>query len=341
MIRATLSIVLFMSTCTGQTLREAVETSDIGSLRAILEAGEDPNTTYENEKTVVFFADDPRVVDLLVSHGARLDIRDTAARQTPIEAAAEKHYREHKRQEQWKAIVRALRDAGAEYTLDTAIYLNDIAQIEDVLKADGSWVNEKGGGQSVPLRLAARTGRTQICKLLLDRNADPDSFEEGNGYPIIVDAVEQPSVIQLLIEHGANLQRRITWHGIGGGPQIIGDEATILHYAVRAANLDSVSTLLNAGLDPNAADNAGQTPLHVAIRFERMASRSEWEDPSELISMVDLLLQNHASLRLTTKDRKTAVGLAREVKSPQRIIQLLIATQRERERAVLRAFSPD
>ena len=120
---------------------------------------------------------------------------------------------------------------GAEYTINTAIYLNDVAFVKDRLAADASWVNQSRGAQSVPLRVAARTGRTEICKLLLEHKADPDDFDRGIGYPIMVYAVKHPAIVQLLIEHKANLRRRITWMGGFDGHKILGGEATALHFA--------------------------------------------------------------------------------------------------------------
>ena len=81
----------------------------------------------------------------------------------------------------------------------------------------------------------------------------------------MVDAVKHPAVVKLLIEHGANIKRRITWRGGRSGQWIIGDEASALHYAVREGNLESVKLLIATGLDPNAADDQGQTPLHIAV----------------------------------------------------------------------------
>jgi len=322
----------------GRSLFDAVQTSNVERVRQLLESGADANTPSENGFTPIYSASDPDVVDLLVAHGAKLNMR--AAGKSPIEDAAESWYRDVKRRDTWKVIVTKLRNAGAEYTIDTATYMNDVAFVRAALENDDSWVNESRGAQSVPLRLAARIGRVEICKLLLDHKADPDSFEEGGGYPIMVDAVDHPAVVKLLIERGANLRRRITFVGWKTGFWIIGDEATALHYAARAGNPKSVRTLVNAGLDPNATDNAGQTPLHVAIRFERWehdkmfprSMRRKERITSRFLKIIEFLLNNDASVRLTTKsgqapveveEELTALELAKELNSPKEIIQAL------------------
>jgi ankyrin repeat protein len=347
MNRTTFAIALLLSSaCYGQSLRKAVETSNVERVRELLESGANANTTYENGYTPIYFAEDPRIVDLLLAHGAKLNMRSAGSYQSPIESAADNWYFNVKRRDEWKAIVNRLRDAGAEYTIDTATYMNDIPFVQEALEKDDSWVNKSRGAQSVPLRVAARTGRLEICKLLLDHKADPDSFEEGNGYPIIYDAVQHPAIVQLLVERNANLKRRITWMGGRSGVWLIGDEGSALHYAVSAGKLESVKILADAGLDPNAADNKGQTPLHIAIRFERW-DKSWGRDTSPFPKIIQYLLDNDASLALTTKGGQSPHGfekeltpleLAKELGSPKEIIQALQKRQKEIDQAFRRAM---
>jgi hypothetical protein len=262
-----------------------------------------------------------------------LTVRDAASIQSPIENAAEQYYSDEQNRTSWKLIVEKLRVAGAAYTIDAAIYMNDAAFVKEQLTNDDAWVNRRRGAQTVPLRVAARTGRIEICRLLLEHKSDPNAFEEGMGYPIIVDAVRHPKILKLLIDHGANLRRRITWHGNLGGMQIIGDEASALHYAVRAGNLNSVKLLVEAGLDPNAADTEGQTPLHIAILIERY--EREW-DGSSFVKIVDYLVENDASLEFADKSGRTPLELARKLNSPIEIQQVLDKRAKEIDRAYSR-----
>lgn len=324
-------------------LRNAVRHDNVDLVRKLVEAGANVNETYENEFTLIYFARDPRIAEILVKHGARLNERNELTDQTPLEAAAAEYQFRPEERKRWKQIIQLYRKAGASYTLETAIYLNDIAFIKEALKKDDTWVNQPGAGRSLPLRLAAETGHAEICKLLLEHKADPDKFEEGNGYPIMVNAVPHPEVVKLLIKHGANLKRRISWIGGGSGYWIINDESTALHHAIGSENPESVKLLLQAGLDPSAADISGQTPLHVAIHCEHFLSNGNRNEKvtQTYLKIINTLLDHDASLRLTTNAGKMPMELAEELKSPQSIRDALEKKAKEWSDALDREWYKD
>ena len=200
-------------------LHDSARDGNVERVKSFLEQGAGANGSYEDGCTPIYFAHDPKIVDLLIAHGAKLNIRDRGHCQSPIEHAAEQYDLVSAYRDTLRIIVAKMRDAGAEYTIDTAIYMNDVAFVEKSLAAGGSWVNKRKGTQHVPLRLAARIGRAEICRLLLEHGADPNAVEEGIGYPIMGDAVKHPAVVKLLIEHGANLRGRASILGGDSSPR--------------------------------------------------------------------------------------------------------------------------
>jgi cytohesin len=85
---------------------------------------------------------------------------------------------------------------------------------------------------------------------------------------------------------------------------------TALHYAVADRNYDAVIALLDAGADPNHADDHGDTPLMKA------ASRG-------LVPIAKALLARHADARLANTHGLTALHYAAQERNPE-LVRLLL-----------------
>ena len=81
--------------------------------------------------------------------------------------------------------------------------------------------------------------------------------------------MKYPSFVRLLIEHGADLKRLITWRGGRTGAWIIGDDATALHFAAGHGDPKTIELLIDHGVDIFArarkpVDENQETALEVA-----------------------------------------------------------------------------
>ncbi|NIM67382.1 MAG: hypothetical protein GTO55_04440 [Armatimonadetes bacterium] len=195
--------------------------------------------------------------------------------------------------------------------LHKAAYHGEIAAVRRLLAkgADPNGLDSEYG--QTPLHWAVGAGNTAVARILLTNGADPNvvsseypmtpldialvrghvratqlllthgaSISESSLYFAV--RSRDPSVVQLLLDRGADLNRAYgsktplmqaaSW---GRSPEIMrlllaagaevnargGYGKTALHYAVASNRTDSVRLLLEAGAEVNARDNEGKTPL--------------------------------------------------------------------------------
>jgi ankyrin repeat protein len=162
-----------------------------------------------------------------------------------------------------------------------------LAEVVRVLLDAGAAANTNDGGRPhlrSALRGAAETGKPEITELLLDAGAHPDL-----GQPV-VEAVAHGDhrSLRLLLAHGARIAgtwvlgaacfhddpaaMRLLLDTIRARGENAADAATgQLPEAAAAASLPLLDALLDAGADPQAADEEGTSALRLAVR----AGRSE------------------------------------------------------------------
>jgi ankyrin repeat protein len=151
----------------------------------------------------------------------------------------------------------------SEITMDKRNIL-DLAQ--QLLK-NGAEINRRDKDNETPLYLAIRGNRIELAKTLLERGADTNA-ENSNGQTLLHILSESRyykggilNLALLLLKHGAEVNRRDKVN------------ETPLLRAIRWDQFMLAETLLKHGADSNAENNRGMTPFHMlsesSIKGER------------------------------------------------------------------------
>jgi ankyrin repeat protein len=215
----------------------------------------------------------PDIVDLLIERGADVNLRNPLD-ETPLELLDAYEPRPVGDPEAAR-IRKALRDAGAKDDLYTVIRAGEVEELRALLKADPSLAradNSLGG----PLFVAARSGRVEVTKLLLEYGADPNTVNSAGNTPLWF-AAQSPArpasdriaVMKLLLDAGADLHARCE------------DGTTALHFAAWRGPAEVVRFLLSKGADRSLTNDHGATPLQHAM---------EWcasEDKEEIVRLLE------------------------------------------------------
>jgi ankyrin repeat protein len=281
-------------------------------VRWLLSHGADINARCYNSFTPLHFARDPEVVKLILANkpdvnadsaGGTLlrDVsRDYAHLATIPEFGPER--------DKALAVAHLLIDAGADYDLLSACCLGDVARAQLLLK-DKKLARDKDA-----MRAAAKYGRTEIVKLLLQRGANPEDADYG-GLTVSYFAIEHADVLKMLFDAGANPRVTVEYHGNGWGPQ----GSTLLHEAAKKDAFESAKLLLKRGANVEAATPRGSTPLHEACGTGHL-------------TIVELLLEHKADPTARTDDGSTPMSVAESAIRPEK------EEDNVRLRAVIRAL---
>ena len=223
----------------------------------IIESGSEDNC-----RSVRSPCPDPRVVELLLQHGAG------------VEVTWDDHTGQVMGFALWAGagakIIALLLEHGADATakddegdtlLHAAALFTAEPQVFDLLLDNGADVTARGVFGRTVLHLAARVSELdpQAIRVLLDSGADVAARDEDGATPLHEAATHSGlEVIRLLLDRGAHAsaqddRSRTPLHN-----------AMTDEYGEYIADPDKVQLLLAYGADPTAADDYGQTPCDLA-----------------------------------------------------------------------------
>ena len=182
-------------------------------LKILLEAGIDPNIHGEHVPALHVAAahDNVEAAMILISHGARIDVRDTVNNDTALIYGI----RDGK-----FGVAECLLEAGADHSLTDkrgftplhiAVSRND-TRLAQCLLDHGAAINVRTQGDNrTPLMIAAAAGFTEMVEMLLSRGADPSIVDSGGKSPL-ERAVEchRSDVAETLRKAGPPLKRSLT-----------------------------------------------------------------------------------------------------------------------------------
>jgi ankyrin repeat protein len=246
-IVALLAATTFAASNSDTRLADAAMNRDSSSVRSLLKLHAEVNAPQPDGTTALHWAsrwDDVEMANLLVTAGAN---------------------------------VKAANRFGAT-PLSLACTNGSAAMIDKLLKAGedpNAVISEMG---DTALMLAARTGKPDAMKVLLDHGADANKTNSEGQTPLMWAVAEKnAAAAKVLIDHGADVNAQThklpppsMFQTIFSAPFPAGGMTALL-YAARQNDLESAKILVTAGANvkENAAD--GSSPLLVAVINEHYA----------------------------------------------------------------------
>ncbi|HTM05529.1 MAG TPA: ankyrin repeat domain-containing protein [Vicinamibacterales bacterium] len=257
-------------------------------LTVLLGAGADPNAVDPAGETALMAASRVGNLDavrVLLEHNATIDARDAQYQETALMVAVRENHPQ---------VVKLLMELGADVNAKTRVGITPPFILPNSVPGFGHGVGivrggspDRGrrsptpGGMS-PLQYAARDGRLDEIKVLLDGGADVNQVEANDITPLIT-AIgnNHPEVATYLIDRGADVNK-VDWYG-----------RTALFTAVETRNMDVdnappfensinrapylplIQRLIDKGANVNART---KEQLPIRPQFLRVTGTLEWVD---------------------------------------------------------------
>ena len=284
----------------------ATQFSSISMMRWLLEKGADVNAVDENNYSALHFAafnsPEPERTELLLEHGAPLNLRGIEEQDTALDIAYDDV--EASPSKMGERTIYLLRKHGAisgyymepadtqedtpEERLLTAIDEDDTEKLMNALE-EGADVEALSDSRCTVTALmkAARFGRLAMVKELLDRGADTTQHD-NDGDDALYHSIESdnPEIIRMLMKRYTGSLR---------------ERKDLVRVAAANGYEEALPVLLQAGISPNFLNQYGETPLDVARRCNTPGTGYE--------KVISLLLQHGA---MTASQLKSSEGCSHQ-----------------------------
>ena len=134
-----------------------------------------------------------------------------------------------------------------------AVADNDVGGVQDAV-ADGADLERRDGDGRTPLVAATKADRVEVARVLLQAGADPDAKDDLQDSAFLYAGAEGlDEILAMTLDHGADVR---STNRFGG---------TALIPASEHAHVETVRTLIAAGVPLDHVNNLGWTALHEAI----------------------------------------------------------------------------
>jgi ankyrin repeat protein len=265
----------------------ATANGNAAMIRILLDAGADPNGVDPAGETVLMNA--ARVgnlesVQVLLDRGALVETTDTTFKQTALMVAV---------RENRPGVVQLLLARGAKADVKTRVGPTPAWTLPNSVPGFGHGIGIVRGGLPArglrapipgavsPLYYAARDGRLEIARMLLDAGAEIDDREANQITPLIAAITNNhPDVARYLIERGADIHavdwygRTPLWAAVETRNMDV-DNATFVNSIDRAPMLGLIELLLARGANPNVRT---QEFPPIRRQFLRATGSLSWVD---------------------------------------------------------------
>ena len=300
-------------------------------LQALLDRGADPNAgiretaSLRGFRTVlgaaIGWARNPAFVDALLEAGA-----DIADGPTLYEGSAMWEAVRHKDVASLKALL--ARDPPQWHVchaLPQALQYDDVALTRMLLERGGdpNWTMGCWGFDGNCLHEAVVLGNSPpVFAALLEHGAQPDFADRDGRTPLaLATCLNRDALAAVLREHGARddaVREVDRWVGAcfagdvdaasrsaGRDRHFLAADHLWLCRAVRMKNDAAVRLLLDGGIDPNAMDDDGERPLHLAARLDNGAIAARLIASAADLGQVNFSGQTPLDVALAHSDRVT------------------------------------